>query len=327
MDINNLREFIELAKRLNFTETARMLNVSQPTLSKHIGAFERSLKLELFNRQGNRLSLTRAGTELLPYAYRIIESQNEFQDVVKNLRTTKPPLLKIGGFVDEELVSQTLSNILLAMSEKYGRNFLEVCPSKHKLPHELLSSGEADIVFDYDYEKFKENDELDSAFIGSLRWVAVVNRDSDLAKKDSVSIEDLKDETLIKIEGSHISEAWQFVHQCCNAHGFEPKIKRHYSMRLTDLITAAAGLNHEVLILGENFMKRVGIGIVPFCQEIPIIDEDARFPVAAHFLNKTKNSLVYEAINILDELNETAEVATGNDKAANKGGDIEGGKE
>ena len=117
MDTDILQEFAELAKRLNFTETARMLNMSQPTLSKHISSFERELHIELFDRSGSALRLTRAGTELLPYAYKIIESQKGFYAMVKSLRATPPPQLRVGGFVEEELVSQTLSNMLVAMSE------------------------------------------------------------------------------------------------------------------------------------------------------------------------------------------------------------------
>ncbi|MEI3376888.1 MAG: LysR family transcriptional regulator [Coriobacteriales bacterium] len=134
MDTGILQEFAELAKRLNFTETARLLNMSQPTLSKHISSFERELRIELFDRSGSMLRLTRAGTELLPHAYKIIESQKDFYAVVKALRSAPPPQLRVGGFVDEELVSQTLSNMLVAMSENHGRNFLEVRPAKHRLP-------------------------------------------------------------------------------------------------------------------------------------------------------------------------------------------------
>lgn len=301
MDTDILHEFAELAKRLNFTETARMLNMSQPTLSKHISSFERELRIELFDRSGSMLRLTRAGTELLPYAYKIIESQKDFYTKVKNLRATPPPQLRVGGFVEEELVSQTLSNMLVAMSEDHGRNFLEVRPAKHRLPSELLLEDDVDIVFDYAYERDDVGDLLDSVIIGSLSWAAVVSMDHRLAGQEAISVDDLRDETLIKIEGSHISEAWRFIEECCKAHGFAPKIRRQYSMRLTDLITAAASLTDEVLILGENFIKRVGIGILPFCQQIPVSDDDAKFPVAAFFPKNSRNPLVAEAIEIIGE--------------------------
>ena len=41
MDSQFIVEYAELAKRLNVTETARFLNMSQPTLSKHITALEK----------------------------------------------------------------------------------------------------------------------------------------------------------------------------------------------------------------------------------------------------------------------------------------------
>lgn len=299
MDTDILQEFAELAKRLNFTETARMLNMSQPTLSKHISSFERELRIELFDRSGSALRLTRAGTELLPYAYKIIESQKGFYAMVKSLRATPPPQLRVGGFVEEELVSQTLSNMLVAMSERHGRNFLEVRPAKHRLPSELLREDDVDIVFDYTYEISSMDDMLDSVPIGMLSWVAVVSKDHRLAGQEAISLDDLKSETFIKIEGSHISEAWRFIEERCRIHGFAPKIRRCYSMRLTDLITVAAGLTDEVLILGENFIKRVGIGILPFCQQIPISDADATFPVAAFFSKNSRNPLVPEAIEII----------------------------
>ncbi len=300
MDTDILQEFAELAKRLNFTETARMLNMSQPTLSKHISSFERNLRIELFDRSGSMLRLTRAGTELLPYAYKILESQKDFYSKVKSLRATPPPQLRVGGFVDEELVSQTLSRMLVAMSETHGRNFLEVRPAKHRLPAELLLDDAVDIVFDYAYER-DDAATIDSVSIGSLSWVAVVSKDHRLANQETISVDDLRNETLVKIEGAHISEAWRFIEECCIRHGFNPKIRRYYSMRLTDLITTAASLNSEILILGENFIKRVGIGILPFCQQIPVSDTDATFPVAAFFLKDSRNPLVPEAIEIIQK--------------------------
>ena len=51
MDISAFNEFVELAKRLNITETARMLNMSQPTLSKHMAALEEDLGFRLIERQ------------------------------------------------------------------------------------------------------------------------------------------------------------------------------------------------------------------------------------------------------------------------------------
>lgn len=53
------REFICLAGCLSFSKAAKMLNVSQPSLSRHIADLESQLGFKLFDR--NPLSLTPAG--------------------------------------------------------------------------------------------------------------------------------------------------------------------------------------------------------------------------------------------------------------------------
>ena len=49
MNTSYLVEFVELAKRLSFTETARYLDMNQPTLSKHIAALEQAFRMPLFD--------------------------------------------------------------------------------------------------------------------------------------------------------------------------------------------------------------------------------------------------------------------------------------
>lgn len=86
MDSQFIVEYAELAKRLNVTETARYLNMSQPTLSKHITALEKTLRFQLFERSPTGLKLTRAGIDLLPFAYDLIEKQQAFEARAKELR-------------------------------------------------------------------------------------------------------------------------------------------------------------------------------------------------------------------------------------------------
>ena len=50
MHIDFYREFIVLARCLNYTEAAEKLHMAQPALSKHIVALEREFNAELFIR-------------------------------------------------------------------------------------------------------------------------------------------------------------------------------------------------------------------------------------------------------------------------------------
>jgi DNA-binding transcriptional LysR family regulator len=70
--VRDLRYFLAVARELNFTRAAETLYVSQPALSKQIRALERQLRTALFAREPTGARLTRAGTELVPHAERMV---------------------------------------------------------------------------------------------------------------------------------------------------------------------------------------------------------------------------------------------------------------
>lgn len=66
MELRHLRYFVALAERLNFTEAAEQVHVTQPTLSHQIKQLETELDQQLFERSERRVRLTPAGELLLP---------------------------------------------------------------------------------------------------------------------------------------------------------------------------------------------------------------------------------------------------------------------
>ncbi len=65
--ITALRAFEVAARRLNFTQTASELNLTQGAVSHQIRELETRLGVALFERQGRGLDLTEAGRRYLPY--------------------------------------------------------------------------------------------------------------------------------------------------------------------------------------------------------------------------------------------------------------------
>lgn len=53
-----LKVFYSVAKNLSFTKASQELFVSQPAITKHIRELEGMYQTRLFNRLGNRISLT-----------------------------------------------------------------------------------------------------------------------------------------------------------------------------------------------------------------------------------------------------------------------------
>jgi DNA-binding transcriptional LysR family regulator len=86
IDIEQLKVFLVAAETLNFSETARRLMFSQPTVSKRIQDLERALKNPLFDRSSAQLKLTDAGKTLLPLARKMVHQMYKIENVMDSLQ-------------------------------------------------------------------------------------------------------------------------------------------------------------------------------------------------------------------------------------------------
>ncbi|MBN2388635.1 MAG: LysR family transcriptional regulator [Anaerolineales bacterium] len=96
VDFNKIATFLRAAETLNFSEAAKQLHLSQPTVSQQIKTLEQEMGVVLFTRTNTGLGLTEAGRLLLPWARRLLRETNNMQammssiqnDVVGELRIT-----------------------------------------------------------------------------------------------------------------------------------------------------------------------------------------------------------------------------------------------
>lgn len=86
VDLLRIKTFLHAAENLNFSETARILHITQPTVSHHIKNLEGELSVELFKRQGAAIKLTEAGRLLVPWARKILQSSIEMQEIMESLK-------------------------------------------------------------------------------------------------------------------------------------------------------------------------------------------------------------------------------------------------
>lgn len=76
LNLNQLRVFHSVATLLSFTRAAEKLHLTQPGISKHIGALEAHYGTQLFDRLGKKVTMTQAGEilfEAVAEMFRIIE--------------------------------------------------------------------------------------------------------------------------------------------------------------------------------------------------------------------------------------------------------------
>ena len=56
--------FLEVCRCMNFTKAAEQLNITQPAVSQHIHFLENEYGVKLFELEGKKIYLTRAGESL-----------------------------------------------------------------------------------------------------------------------------------------------------------------------------------------------------------------------------------------------------------------------
>lgn len=76
-DWNRARAFLVVAQEGSLSAAGRAMNISQPTLSRQITAFEQELNVTLFERVGKKLVLTESGAKLYQHVSKMAESANQ----------------------------------------------------------------------------------------------------------------------------------------------------------------------------------------------------------------------------------------------------------
>lgn len=85
LDTHQLNVFLLAAETLSFSEAARRLHMSQPSVSQHIQSLERHFEKELFIRGGRQVSLSDAGRALLPLARDLVKRSANIEETMRCL--------------------------------------------------------------------------------------------------------------------------------------------------------------------------------------------------------------------------------------------------
>jgi len=97
MSTARYRAFVAVAHQGSLSAAARLLGLSQPTISSQIATLERQSRVELFHRRGYRMALTSAGARLLPLAQKLMALESEADFFLRDAGQLNQGELKIGA--------------------------------------------------------------------------------------------------------------------------------------------------------------------------------------------------------------------------------------
>jgi len=221
LDIEYLREFVELANDASFTRTANRFGMSQPTLSKHIAALEKEFGIRVFERSNLRTVLTPAGKLLLDDAQAVLSSYDAARDHMDSYRKSRPYKLKLELFKGYK----PTDDLLATAEEEFRRNGITIeieAVDIIKPPLEEIRQGNVDVGL-LVHPNAADLTGLESVPVVIEPLVAVVSRDHPLAEKDIIEATDLSGNVVWTIEQEGSVQFARRYEEILLAHGAQPR--------------------------------------------------------------------------------------------------------
>jgi len=251
MDITRLRSFVALADRLHFGETARLLHVSQPALSKQIRLLEDEIGAPLFTRDRQGVRLTSVGRTLVSDARSLVLDFDAALDRARRAARGEVGRFSIGfGFSTLTLVPRVVSrfrqqfpNVELSMRDMSTVDQVEALLSKRlALGFVRLPVGKG----------FKSIPVLEERLVLTLPArhprAAAIKR-----------VGDVRSEPFIQLPRQLSPSFHNHVRELCAAHGFRPNVIQEASEFPTILALVASGLG--VAFVPESALRMQFEGI------------------------------------------------------------------
>jgi LysR family transcriptional regulator, cyn operon transcriptional activator len=135
IELRHLRYFVALADELHFTRASVVANISQPTLSQQIRQLEHAFGSRLVDRIGKKVSLTAAGTALLPHARSVLHQLHEAKAAVGEVSGLRSGRLALAVV---QTVNATLIPQLLA---RYSESYPGIQVSTREVTGDELERG------------------------------------------------------------------------------------------------------------------------------------------------------------------------------------------
>lgn len=222
--IAQMKIFIAVVEANSFTRAARLLNMTQSAVSKNVMALEEYLGFKLFIRDKKRLILTHEGRFLYLKWLVILSDIDKSIDDAKTMRGGKETTISVGMLSTHkpEIYLYPIIDILKEINPEVSV-YVEDCPSE--LLRTNLINGDYDVTFNvlYDIEQLGTK-QFHSKVVKNCPLEVGVLKDSPLAGKKELNVEELKNYNFICISARNTPAYYNMLKSLCMMAGFQPTI-------------------------------------------------------------------------------------------------------
>lgn len=242
MDLRPLRALVEVVRQGGFSQAAKVIYATQPTVSKAVRQLEDELGMPLLDRHAQPLRLTEAGEIVYRRALTMLAERDDLYAELDDLKGLKRGVLRLG------LPPLGSSSLFAPMFARFRSRYpqIEISLVEHgsRRLEEMVMAGEIELAASL--KPLPDNVEWQPVAREPL--VALMPADHPLARAASVGLHELRESPFILFETGFALN--RIIHDACQRAGFAPTIAARSGQ--IDFIVAlvAAGL-------GVAFLPRI----------------------------------------------------------------------
>ena len=187
MEMQQVRYFLALADKLNFTRAAEACNITQPALTRAIKSLEEELGGPLFHREHSRTHLSELGRMMQPYFQSIFDQTQAAKEQAKSLSSMERTELKLGAMCT--LGPAVLSDFICGFHQQFDGVSLHIVDATLPTLSDALTKGDLEVGLARTTEGL--DDRFHAIPLFRERYVIVLPLDHPLTQKNVIEFKDL----------------------------------------------------------------------------------------------------------------------------------------
>ena len=216
MELRTLRAFVEVVRQGGFSQAAKAVFATQPTISKAVKQLEEELGVPLLDRIGHKSVLTAAGEIVYRRALTILAERDDLVAELDELRGLKRGSLRLGL---PPLGASTLFAPLFAIYRaRYPGIDIRLTEQGSKRLEEMVRAGEVELAASL----LPIEETFDAQPVRSEPLMAVLAHDHPLAAAERTGIAALAQTPFILFESGFALN--QVLLAACERNGFAPEV-------------------------------------------------------------------------------------------------------
>jgi DNA-binding transcriptional LysR family regulator len=235
VELRDIRSFVFVAREGTLTAAAAQLHLTPAAVHKQLRNLELELGVSLYEREGRRLTITRAGDVFLPFATELLAQHEEAIRAMHEWHGVRRGSVRIGG--GPSISSHILPPLLREFRNRHPSVELQVETGSSRSLLDQLRSGKIDLALLVSAQK------EESIYTVDIRWDIEFVLVGALPKPlRRISLHRLKDQQFVLFDRT--SRSGQLIDSYFASHRFQPssEMRSDSAEAIRSMVLAGLGI-------------------------------------------------------------------------------------